>query len=325
MTAVPQLVDRFVRIRILFLVLASLIAVACGTSGSGGRVAATVEGNEILVSEIEALSAGEAAAVESEAFLGDLRNLIVLEVERTAAADLGVEAPTEEEIEAELSEIKAQVETEDQTFEEQLGDRSERFAELVAEASILQQRISEALGEDAEAPTEEEIQSAFDQRLASEATVCVRHILLETEEEAEQVISELESGADFAELAAERSIDPSAAENQGDLGCGPASEYVPEFATASLEAEIGEVVGPVESQFGQHVLIVDERETPTLEDLRGEITEQLTQAQASQAFTEWLLEALQEAEVEVAEEFGRWEVIDPATGQPNPRVVPPEE
>ncbi|MFV0260324.1 MAG: peptidylprolyl isomerase [Acidimicrobiales bacterium] len=86
---------------------------------------------------------------------------------------------------------------------------------------------------------------------------CVRHILVDTEAEADEVLAALNGGADFATLAAERSIDPSAATNGGDLGCAPSSMYVAPFATAVDGAAEGAYLEPVQTDFGWHVIIVD--------------------------------------------------------------------
>ena len=88
---------------------------------------------------------------------------------------------------------------------------------------------------------------------------CVRHILLESEADAEAVLEELAGGADFGELAIERSTGPSGPSG-GDLGCAESANYVPEFRDAVDNATVGEYVGPVETQFGFHVLIVDSYE-----------------------------------------------------------------
>lgn len=86
---------------------------------------------------------------------------------------------------------------------------------------------------------------------------CVSHILVVTEEDATQILTELENGADFTTLAQERSIDTGSGAAGGELGCEPTSTYVPEFATAVDSATLGQYVGPVETQFGFHVLIVE--------------------------------------------------------------------
>jgi foldase protein PrsA len=88
---------------------------------------------------------------------------------------------------------------------------------------------------------------------------CTAHILVDEEATADEVVARLDDGDDFAELAAEFSVDSSAA-NGGNLPCVPtaefAAQYVPEYVEAALDAEIGEPVGPVQSQFGFHVILV---------------------------------------------------------------------
>ena len=85
---------------------------------------------------------------------------------------------------------------------------------------------------------------------------CVSHILVATEEEANQILTDLEGGAEFATLAQERSTDTGSGALGGELGCVASSNYVPEFATAVDTATEGEYVGPVQSEFGYHVLVV---------------------------------------------------------------------
>ena len=87
---------------------------------------------------------------------------------------------------------------------------------------------------------------------------CAAHILVETEEDAAEVVAALDEGADFAELAASRSTDTGSAANGGSLGCSPTDQFrttfVPEFVDAALAADIGEPTDPVESQFGYHII-----------------------------------------------------------------------
>lgn len=88
--------------------------------------------------------------------------------------------------------------------------------------------------------------------------VCAAHILTDDAATAELVIERLDDGADFAELAAEYSVDPGSADAGGVLPCATTAafetQYIPEFVAAALAAEPGEVVGPVASQFGFHVI-----------------------------------------------------------------------
>jgi hypothetical protein len=131
---------------------------------------------------------------------------------------------------------------------------------------------------------------------------CVRHILLEDEAAADEVVAALEGGADFATLAMERSTGPTGPDG-GDLGCAAATNYVPEFGEAVLSAEVGEFVGPVETQFGFHVIIVEGYE------VNGDV---LVDAA--------LASGLAEIDVTVDEEIGVWDtdqrIVVPA--QPTP-------
>lgn len=92
----------------------------------------------------------------------------------------------------------------------------------------------------------------------------VRHILVATQEDAQAVVDALNAGESFADLAAAVSTDTSNNQNGGELGWAPATQYVAPFAEAVESAAIGEVVGPVQTEFGWHVLQVRGREERAL-------------------------------------------------------------
>jgi parvulin-like peptidyl-prolyl isomerase len=110
----------------------------------------------------------------------------------------------------------------------------------------------------------ETLRDAFSKHLAGSTEnilyADVRHILVDTEERALEIIAALENGESFAELAAAVSTDTGSGARGGELGMAPVSNYVDEFAEAVTNALIGEIVGPVESTFGFHVLQVRSRE-----------------------------------------------------------------
>ncbi|MEE8272566.1 MAG: peptidylprolyl isomerase, partial [Alphaproteobacteria bacterium] len=101
-----------------------------------------------------------------------------------------------------------------------------------------------------------------------------RHILVGTEDEAKDLIDQLNEGAVFADLAAEFSVGPSGPRG-GDLGFFNQGQMVEPFAVAAFALQPGEVYAtPVETQFGWHVIKVEERrmtEQPSLEDLRSQL------------------------------------------------------
>jgi peptidyl-prolyl cis-trans isomerase C len=106
------------------------------------------------------------------------------------------------------------------------------------------------------------------------------HILVETEEAAQALIDELADGADFAELAAEHSVGPSGP-NGGQLGWFAAGMMVPEFETAVFDLEPGEVSAPVQTQFGWHVILLNDlrqQAVPTLDQVREDLVEGLLRA-----------------------------------------------
>ncbi len=85
------------------------------------------------------------------------------------------------------------------------------------------------------------------------------HILVQTEAGADSIYQQLKEGADFGELAREKSIDPQAPNNAGDLGFFRWGKMVPEFQEAAFKLEEGEISRPVKTQYGWHIIKVTER------------------------------------------------------------------
>ncbi|HZY68152.1 MAG TPA: peptidylprolyl isomerase [Devosia sp.] len=129
--------------------------------------------------------------------------------------------------------------------------------------------------------TDEAIQAEYDRQIAAipqEDEVHARHILVSTEEDARAVKAELDAGADFAELARTKSIEPNAAQSGGDLGYFKQAVMVKPFADAAFAMEVGQVSDPVQTQFGWHIIKVEDRRPaakPTLEELGPQIGQQL--------------------------------------------------
>ncbi len=131
-------------------------------------------------------------------------------------------------------------------------------------------------------PTDAELRAEYDANLSQFETVehKARHILVESQEQAAALIEQLNGGADFAELAKEHSLDP-AASNGGDLGWFTSSSMVAPFAQAVDAMEVGtHSSAPVETQFGWHVILLEDRRTtepPALEAVRAELSNRVTQ------------------------------------------------
>ncbi len=117
----------------------------------------------------------------------------------------------------------------------------------------------------------------------------VWHILVATQEEAENLLQQLEEGADFAALAQEYSLDVSARGNGGDLGFFARGETVVPFEEAAFDGAIGEIVGPVQTDFGYHVIEVLEHENAVevrriLVDSELAATDVMTRLEAGEDF-----------------------------------------
>lgn len=119
----------------------------------------------------------------------------------------------------------------------------------------------------------------------------VRHILIEgdtpeSKAKAEKLLAEIKGGADFAKLATDNSQDPGSAAKGGDLGFAPASRYVPEFGKAMGELKTkGEVSGLVKTQFGWHILKLEDRRPEHVVPYE-EVADKLKEAAAKRLVTE---------------------------------------
>lgn len=129
--------------------------------------------------------------------------------------------------------------------------------------------------------TQEALQAAYDKYVASvpsQEEVHARHILVATEDEAKAIKAELEGGKDFAELAKEKSTDPSAKQNGGDLGFFSKGMMVKPFEDAAFAMEAGTISDPVKSDFGWHILKLEEKrmsQPPTLEQIAPQLQQQV--------------------------------------------------
>lgn len=132
----------------------------------------------------------------------------------------------------------------------------------------------------AEAGDDMDIQAAYDAKYADGFggdEFQAAHILVETEEEALAIKDDLDNGADFAKTAMEKSTGPSGPRG-GDLGWFGLGAMVPEFETVVVTLNPGQVSDPVQTQFGWHVIILNEKRksaAPELDTVREEIVSQL--------------------------------------------------
>lgn len=322
--------------------LVALVGAACSDAVPSGA-AAVVDGDVVQTSLLERIVDAqlEASGVDADSEEGAaqaaqlqrqiLGALISFEITEDVADDLDVEV-TEQDIEDEYDTQVGLAGGEEQLVSqvEDLGLTVEEWKDLLLGNIVRQQKISEAAGGDVEV-TDREVREVFDEREAAGQydTAEVSHILVgfgdgvapgteptdeqvaAAEEEIAAVQERLDEGEAFEDVATEVSDDPGSAAQGGSLGNAPLTQYVPEFADAAREAEVGEVVGPVRTQFGFHLIRVDSRDETTFADVEDSIREELVAQQSGSAVEELLLAAVADADVTVQDRFGEW---NPETG-----------
>ena len=118
----------------------------------------------------------------------------------------------------------------------------------------------------------------------------VRHILVETEDEAKQIIAQLGKGASFEKLAGEKSKDQGSKSRGGDLDWATPARYVPAFGQAITKLKKGQLTdAPVQTQFGWHVIRLDDERPskfPAFEEVKPQIEQQLREQTVNKAFTD---------------------------------------
>lgn len=258
-----------------------------------------------------------------------------------------------DELDAEVSDeardgARAQVE---QAFadSELPASLSDALVALVAADSTIGEVIGAEVAESADI-AEEELRAAYEAALPEQTEVCASHILVgfsddledgrdptfepsdEQVEAAEEAIEEaaarLEAGEDFATVASEVSDDTGSGAQGGELGCGPPSQYVGEFAQATLEQPVGEVGEPVRTDFGFHLILVTERTAPTFEELEPQLRQAATQPAAQERFAEVREAVVARFDVRVDPRYGSWDaesfqVVPPTGAQDAPTLEEP--
>lgn len=209
-----------------------------------------------------------------------------------------------------------------QAEREKLGDNAEvqrRLAvqrERVLQEAFLARELSEKV-------TEDRLRQHYDKTMKDsprDEEVRARHILVDEEAKAKKLSADAKGGADFGALAKANSKDPGGA-NGGDLGFFKRDQMVPEFATAAFAMKVGEISSPVKTQFGWHVIKVEERraaKAPSFEETAEEMKEQL----AEEVIGQMLAGLRSKAKVET---FNLDGTPLPAQGAPGQPVLVPQQ
>lgn len=151
------------------------------------------------------------------------------------------------------------------------------------------------------------------------ASACVSHILVTSREKADDLRGRIARGEDFAAVAKAESSDTQSAQKGGELGCDitPATEFVPEFLLAIFTQPVGEVGGPVQTQFGFHIVKVTSRQTPPYDQVKDDVRRKLSTNGQEKLLT-WLQETVSKARIEINPKYGTFNKEGASPG-----VVPP--
>jgi peptidyl-prolyl cis-trans isomerase C len=159
--------------------------------------------------------------------------------------------------------------------QQKVGDRDDVKHKIQFERNkVLMETLLQDAGQ--AAVTDDAMHKVYDdaiKQMPAEQEVHARHILVPTEDEAKAIEAELKKGADFATLAKEKSKDPSAADG-GDLGYFTKDQMVPEFADVAFKLDKGQISDPVKTQFGWHVIKVEDKRTkptPTFDEVKSQL------------------------------------------------------
>lgn len=218
------------------------------------------------------------------------------------AEEHGLTAP-DEEVQARFDELIA---GQGQGFEARLTEAGVTLGDARAfvRKQVLRQRVAEAVV--AEEVPAETLNQAYEARAAEFSEVHVAHILVTDQQQAQNLVGRA-TPQNFGRLARQLSEDPGSATQGGDLGTRGASDFVEPFRQATLDIPVGQIGGPVQTQFGFHIIYVIDRTVLPFNEVR----DQLLREVGEESFTKWLLERIRTADILVNPRYG---ALDERTG-----------
>ena len=243
-------------------VAAVLVTASCGTFSAA---VASVDGHDIDADDYEAILVDATAAASITGITldettgtveGDAARAVLQVLIRDAATSSYLADAGQPITDADREEVLASVGEGERA---QLDEMSAELTRLVVDNSALNVALQRV-----QPPTESELQRRYEERPVSTGALCLRHILVGSEDEAREILDELAAGGDFARLAEERSSDEASAANGGALGVDDQEcldlatarqSLDPQFVAGAFDARAGVPTGPVETQFGWHVIL----------------------------------------------------------------------
>lgn len=248
-------------------------------------------GTEVWEQELEGRKFGDVAREKL------LDMLIDEKLQLHKAGEIGIVA-TDDEVNSEIENAKKYFDSEEK-FNEFLKGQSidlEYFKGSVRKELIIN-KLTDKLTEKV-AVTDEEIKAYYDTHQDEFVSVKASHILLETKEEAEKMLQKVKAGEDFAELAKQNSIDPSAKENSGDLDYFRHGDMLEPFEKAAFALKPGEISEIVQTDFGFHIIKVEDSKLDKFEDVKEQLKGKLLYDKKGVEYNKLLEEMRKNSEIE---------------------------
>lgn len=158
--------------------------------------------------------------------------------------------------------------------------------------------------------TDDDMKKYYDtnkEKFKKEKEINTRHILLKTEEEAKQIMEKLQKGEDFIELSKKYSIDPNAKASGGEIGFHPKGTLLPEYEAAAFKlTKVGQIAGPVKSQFGYHIIRLEGAKPPayvSFNEVKDFIRQQLVQDKQKELLEKYIEDLKKAAKITVNEDL----------------------
>lgn len=296
------MVRRHLRRALVFagLVCAAVVAASCSaipSSTDAFRVNGTGYSNSDFAELVEVLSTGDQfkisnGKVNADTYSTLLRTLVRYEAYRQWSAGIGLDETAADRAEAESKARSSQ------DWDAYPPTLQELVVNLNA-ADIVMARAG--------LPSRDELEKMYERSPASTGVVCLSHVIVRNRDEAVRVLDRLDRGEKFADVAAEVSIEPSAAETGGSLGASPTNPCQRlqdaqltldgDFVTAAVGARAGVPTGPVKSSFGWHVIL-----NRPFDEIAVPLAETLSDGTGVLLLGGWMATA----DIEIDSKFGTW-------------------
>jgi foldase protein PrsA len=200
--------------------------------------------------------------------------LVDIKVQEQEAAKAGITA-TDDEINAEVEKARNYFDSEEK-FNEFLTSQKMTMEYLKdsIRKDILVNKLKEKLTVNA-AVTDEDVAAYYASNQSQFMSIKASHILMKDEAKAKEVLEKAKSGENFNDLAVQYSEDPSAKENKGELGYFRKGDMVSEFETAAFALQTGQISNLVKTDFGYHIIKMEDKKIDKLEDVAAELKNSL--------------------------------------------------